>query len=50
VDVIDAGDRVVVTVRTAAQTGRQAEPRANLATFRDWKVIGITSYETPAKL
>lgn len=47
VDVIDAGDRVVVVIRAASQRGNQAELRANLTTFRDGKVIEMVSYETP---
>jgi ketosteroid isomerase-like protein len=47
VDVIDAGDRVVVVIRPASQRGEQAELQANLTTFRDGKVIEMVSYETP---
>lgn len=43
VDVIDAGDRVVVVIRPA----RSAELRANLTTFRDGKVIEMVAYATP---
>lgn len=43
VDVIDAGDRVVVVIRPA----RGAKLRANLTTFRDGKVIEMISYATP---
>jgi hypothetical protein len=43
VDVIDAGDRVVVVIRPA----HGAELRANLTTFRDGKVIGMVAYPTP---
>jgi hypothetical protein len=48
VDVIDAGDQVVVVMRP----GRELEPgesglRANLTTFRDGKVVQMTAYETP---
>ncbi len=43
VDVIDAGDRVVVVIRPH----ERAELRANLTTFRDGKVIEMIAYETP---
>jgi len=43
VDVIDAGERVVVVIRPA----RSAELRANVTTFRDRKVIEIVAYPTP---
>jgi ketosteroid isomerase-like protein len=43
VDVIDAGDRVVVVIRPA----RGAELRANLTTFRDGKVIEIVATRPP---
>lgn len=43
VDVIDAGERVVVVIRPH----EQAELRANLTTFRDGKVIEMVAYETP---
>lgn len=43
VDVIDAGDRVVVVIRPH----KHAELRANLTTFRDGKVIEMVAYETP---
>jgi ketosteroid isomerase-like protein len=49
VDVIGAGDHDVVVVMRA---GRALEPgeselRANLATFRDGKVVRMIAYETP---
>ena len=43
VDVIDAGDRVVVVIRPH----EQAKLRANLTTFRDGKVIEMVAFETP---
>lgn len=43
VDVIDAGEQVVVVIRPASG----AELTANLTTFRDGKVIEMVSYETP---
>jgi ketosteroid isomerase-like protein len=47
VDVIDAGDRVVVIMRPP---GSDAEPgllQANLTTFRDGKVVGMVHYDDP---
>jgi ketosteroid isomerase-like protein len=43
VDVIDAGDQVVVVIRPYERT----ELRANLTTFRDGKVVEIVAYATP---
>jgi ketosteroid isomerase-like protein len=48
IDVIDAGDQVIVVTRP----GRDLEPgeselRANLTTFRDGKVVQMVAYETP---
>jgi hypothetical protein len=43
VDVIDAGEQVIVVIRPASG----AELTANLTTFRDGKVIEMVSYETP---
>jgi ketosteroid isomerase-like protein len=43
VDVIDAGDRVVVVIRPA----HGAKLRANLTTFRDGKVIEMVAYANP---
>jgi ketosteroid isomerase-like protein len=45
VDVIDAGDRVVVIVRPGR--GDRAELRANVTTFRAGKVVEMVSYATP---
>lgn len=39
VDVVDAGDRVVVIMRSAPQDDEPAALSANLTTFRDGKVI-----------
>lgn len=47
VDVIDAGDRVVVILRPAAAAGR-VDPVANLTTFRDGKVVEMVHYADPA--
>jgi ketosteroid isomerase-like protein len=43
VEVIDAGDRVVVVVRPAGEQ----ELRANVTTFRDGKVVEMVAYESP---
>lgn len=48
VDVIDAGEQVIVVMRPA-KTREVGEPdlRANLTTFRDGKVVQMVAYETP---
>ena len=43
VDIVDAGDRVVVIMRPPGG----ADLRANLTTFRDGKVVEMVAYETP---
>ena len=45
VDVIDAGDQVVVVLQPAGAD----EPRANLTTFRDGKVVEMVAFESPAE-
>lgn len=49
VDVIDAGDRVVVILQPpAAQPGLAPPPRrANVTTFRDGRVIEMVAHESP---
>jgi ketosteroid isomerase-like protein len=48
VDVIDAGDHVVVVMRPRRNSQLvDSEPRANLTTFRDGKVVRMVAYETP---
>jgi hypothetical protein len=47
VDVIDAGDKVVVILRPASDEGEPAALSANLATFRDGKVIEMVHYPNP---
>jgi ketosteroid isomerase-like protein len=43
VDVIDAGDQVIVVLQpTGADT-----PRANLTTFKDGQVVEMVAFETP---
>ena len=45
VDVIDADDQVVVVLRPRGQE----EPRANLATFKNGKVVEMVAFESPAE-
>jgi ketosteroid isomerase-like protein len=47
VDVIDAGDRVVVILRRSAGDGNSTELVANLTTFRDGKVVEMVHYPNP---
>ena len=47
VDVIDAGEQVVVVIRPASGRSGRADLRANLTTFRDGKVIEMVSYQAP---
>ena len=44
VDVVDAGDQVVVVLRPP---GEPSELRANLTTFRDGKVVEMVAYPSP---
>ena len=44
VDVVDAGDRVVVIMRPPHDWGAPPSPVANVTTFRDGKVIEIVHY------
>ncbi len=48
VEVIDAGEQVVVVMRPSSPDGEQAPLRANLTTFRDGKVVEMVAYERPA--
>jgi ketosteroid isomerase-like protein len=48
VDVIGAGDKVVVVIRPPVEEGGQADPVANLTTFRDGKVVEMVHYPNPA--
>ena len=47
VDLIDAGDRVVVVMRLPPEVGGPRELIANLATFREGKVIEMVHYPNP---
>jgi len=46
VDMIDAGDKVVVIMRRAVEGG-ETELVANLTTFRDGKVVEMVHYANP---
>ncbi len=46
VDVVDAGDRVVLVMRPGRGDGTVL--RANVTTFRDGKVVEMVAYESPA--
>lgn len=48
VDVVDAGERVVVIIRPSSPDGTAAAPVANLTTFRDGKVVEMVHYPDPA--
>jgi len=47
VDVIDAGDQVIVIMRPPSVDGESAELIANLTTFRDGKVVEMVHYPNP---
>ncbi len=47
VDVIDAGEKVVVIMRPAAARTEIAELTANLTTFRDGRAIEMIHYSKP---
>ena len=47
VDVVDAGDKVVVIMRPPSEDGEPAALSANLTTFRDGKAIEIVHYPNP---
>jgi ketosteroid isomerase-like protein len=44
VDVVDAGDKVVVIMRPLSEDGEPAALSANLTTFRDGKAIEMVHY------
>jgi ketosteroid isomerase-like protein len=48
VDVIDAGDQVVVVLQPPASGSASPPQRANVTTFRDGKVVEMVAYESPA--
>lgn len=43
-DVLDAGDRVVVILQPPTVDGRASPPRAQITTFRDGKVVEMQGY------
>jgi ketosteroid isomerase-like protein len=47
VDVLDAGDKVVVILRRPTDDGQSTELVANLTTFRDGKVVEMVHYPNP---
>jgi ketosteroid isomerase-like protein len=47
VDVVDAGDKVVVIMRPPSEHGQVAALSANLTTFRDGKAIEMVHYPNP---
>ena len=47
IDVIDAGDQVVVVMQPRAVGGEPTPVRANITTFRDGHVVEIVAYESP---
>jgi ketosteroid isomerase-like protein len=47
VDVVDAGEQVVVIMRPPPEGGRPAELVANLTTFCDGKVVEMVNYADP---
>jgi ketosteroid isomerase-like protein len=48
IDVIDAGEKVVVILRPVSEGGERAAPAANLTTFRNGKVVEMVHYPDPA--
>lgn len=48
VDVVDAGDRVVVIMRPPPEDGEPGALSANLTTFRDGRAIEMVHYPDPA--
>ncbi len=47
VDVVDAGDQVVVILRPSSDSGEPADLSANLTTFRDGRAIEMVHYPNP---
>lgn len=47
VEIVDAGDKVVVIMRRVADDGESTELVANLTTFRDGKVVEMVHYPNP---
>jgi ketosteroid isomerase-like protein len=49
VEIVDAGERVVVVIRPCGPDGGPEQAVANLTTFRDGKVVEMVHYEDPAQ-
>jgi ketosteroid isomerase-like protein len=47
IDVVDAGDKVVVIMRPPSEDGEPMALSANLTTFRDGKAIEMVHYPNP---
>jgi ketosteroid isomerase-like protein len=47
VDIVDAGDKVVVILRPPPEGAEPAAPVANLTTFRNGKVVEMVHYPSP---
>ena len=47
VDVIDAGERVVVVMQPVPAGGKTPPLRANVTTFREGRVVEMVAYESP---
>jgi ketosteroid isomerase-like protein len=47
IDVVDAGDKVVVIVRPPSENGEPTALSANLTTFRNGKAIEMVHYPNP---
>ncbi|MBS1885677.1 MAG: nuclear transport factor 2 family protein [Actinobacteria bacterium] len=47
VDVVEAGDKVVVIMRPPPEEGEEPRLVANLSTFRDGKVVEMVHYPDP---
>lgn len=48
IELVDAGDKVVVILRPRSLGGEPPDPVANLTTFRDGKVVEMVHYPNPA--
>jgi ketosteroid isomerase-like protein len=47
IDVVDAGDQVVIMTRVFSKDGKPAALSANLTTFRDGRAIEMVHYPSP---
>jgi hypothetical protein len=47
VDILDAGEKVVVIIRPPSSEGEPAALRANVTTFRDGKAVEMVHYPNP---